>query len=63
VLRDGAPVEVPVSVGVVDGSRVEVESAALNAGDVVITDAISRADRAESKKARAQAQASGKSLF
>ncbi|HET6148312.1 MAG TPA: efflux RND transporter periplasmic adaptor subunit [Polyangia bacterium] len=65
VLRDGALVEVPVSVGVVDGSRVEVESAALNAGDVVITDAISRADRAESRKGRAQAQAqaSSKPLF
>ena len=63
VLRDGAPAEVPVSVGVVDGSRVEVESAALREGDVVITDAIARADRAESKKSRTQAQASSKSLF
>ena len=63
VLRDGVPAEVPVTVGVVDGSRVEVEAAALHEGDVVITDAVSRADHAESKKSRAQAQGSSKSLF
>jgi HlyD family secretion protein len=49
VLRGDRLTEVPVEVGVTDGSKVEVRSGGLNEGDVVITDAISRAERAEAK--------------
>ena len=60
---DGALAEVPVVVGVVDGARVEVESPALKEGDVVITDAVTRADRAEAKRARKEGSGAGKALF
>jgi HlyD family secretion protein len=38
VLRDGAPVAVPVSVGASDGKRTEVSAAGLKEGDAVIVD-------------------------
>jgi HlyD family secretion protein len=38
VLRDGAPVALPVSVGASDGKRTEVSAAALKEGDSVIVD-------------------------
>ena len=60
---DGALTEVPVVAGVVDGARVEVESPSLKAGDVVITDAVTRADRAEAKRARNQGSGASKALF
>jgi HlyD family secretion protein len=60
---DGALTEVSVVAGVVDGARVEVESPSLNAGDVVIIDAVTRADRAEAKRARNQSSGASKSLF
>lgn len=44
VLRDGAPVEVPVTIGASDGSRTSVTSAALAEGDLVITDQIGGAN-------------------
>ena len=50
--RGGTPVEVPVEVGVADGSRVELTSGDLQEGDVLITDAITKADRAEAKKSK-----------
>jgi HlyD family secretion protein len=40
VLRDGAPVAVPVTPGVSDGRRTEVESPDLREGDAVITDQV-----------------------
>jgi HlyD family secretion protein len=40
VLRDEAPVAVPIRVGVTDGSITEVTSGALKPGDPVITDTI-----------------------
>ncbi len=49
--------------GVVDGARVEVDSPSLKEGDVVITDAVSRADRADSKHARNQGSGASKALF
>jgi len=52
VLRDDRTVEVPVTVGVADGSRVEITGGALKEGDVLITDAISKAERAEGKKSK-----------
>jgi HlyD family secretion protein len=60
---DGTLTEVPVVAGVVDGARVEVESPVLKPGDVVITDAITRADRAETKRARNQGSGTSKALF
>jgi HlyD family secretion protein len=48
-LRGERPVEVPVHIGVADGSRVEVVDGDLREGDVLITDAVSRGDRAEAK--------------
>jgi HlyD family secretion protein len=64
VLHGAVPTEVKVSVGVVDGTRVEVESSQLKPGDLVITDAITKADRAEAKQARKQAGGGAtKSLF
>jgi HlyD family secretion protein len=52
VLRGDRPVETPVQVGVADGSRVEVTAGDLHEGDVLITDAISKAERAEAKKTK-----------
>jgi HlyD family secretion protein len=57
VLRNERPAEVPVTVGVADGSRVEVAAGELREGDVLITDAISKADfkaeaKADGKKAK-----------
>jgi HlyD family secretion protein len=49
VLRGDRLAEIAVEVGVTDGSKVEVRSGGLNEGDVVITDAVSRAERAEAK--------------
>ena len=49
-LRGERPVEVPVTVGVADGTRVEVTGGQLQEGDVLITDAITKAERAEGKK-------------
>jgi HlyD family secretion protein len=49
-LRGERPVEVPVTVGVADGTRVELTGGQLHEGDVLITDAISKAERAEGKK-------------
>jgi HlyD family secretion protein len=43
VLRDGVPVEVPVTPGVSDGRRTEVDSAQLREGDAVITDQVASA--------------------
>jgi HlyD family secretion protein len=63
VLHGATPSEVPVTVGVVDGTRVEVESPALKEGDLVITDAINKTDRAEAKRARSQSGGSGKSAL
>lgn len=40
VLRDGAPVEVPVTIGATDGSHTAVTSDALAEGDLVITEQI-----------------------
>ena len=60
---DGKLAEVPVVVGVVDGARVEVDSPSLKEGDVVITDAVTRADRAETKRARKEGSGAGKALF
>jgi nucleoside phosphorylase len=50
-------------VGVVDGARVEVDSPSLKEGDVVITDAVSRADHAETKRARKDGSGASKALF
>ncbi len=68
VLRaGGALAEVPVVVGVVDGARVEVEpemeSNQVKEGDIVITDAVSKADHAEAKRARNQVAGATKALF
>ena len=52
VLRGDRLAEVPLEVGVTDGSKVEVRSGELAEGDVVITDAISKSDRAEAKGKR-----------
>jgi HlyD family secretion protein len=52
VLRGEQPVEVPVEVGVADGSRVEVTAGDLHEGDMLITDAVSKAERAEAKKGK-----------
>jgi HlyD family secretion protein len=63
ILRNGALAEIPVVIGVADGSHVEVESPELAEGDVVITDAIGRSERAEAKRAKAQAAGATKNLF
>jgi len=60
---NGALAEMPVVVGVVDGARVEVDSPSLKEGDVVITDAVSRADRAATKRARKEGTGASKALF
>jgi len=49
LLRDNALSEVAVDVGVVDGNRVEVRTDRLSEGDVVVTDAIDKTERAETK--------------
>jgi HlyD family secretion protein len=50
VLQGDRPVEVPVTVGVADGSRVELTGGQVQEGDVLVTDAISKTERAEAKK-------------
>jgi HlyD family secretion protein len=57
VLRDERPVEVAVTVGIADGGGVEVTGGELREGDVVVTDAVSRSERAQAK---AEARADGK---
>ncbi len=52
VLRGDRLAEVPLEVGVTDGSKVEVRSGELAEGDVVITDAINKSDRADAKGKR-----------
>jgi len=52
VLRDERPVEVRVGLGVADGSRVEVTAGPLREGDLIITDAVGPAERAEAKKVK-----------
>jgi HlyD family secretion protein len=49
VLRGDRLAEVAVEVGVADGSKVEVRSGGLQEGDVVVTDAVSKAERADAK--------------
>jgi HlyD family secretion protein len=49
VLRGDALSQVPIDVGVVDGNRVEVRAGELADGDVVVTDAVNKEDRAEVK--------------
>ena len=39
----------PIEVGVTDGSKIEVTKGALAEGDVVVTDAIDKRERAEAK--------------
>jgi HlyD family secretion protein len=56
-------IEIPVEIGVSDGSRVEVSSPDLKEGDVVITDAITRAEHAEAKRNKGQLGATSKTLF
>jgi HlyD family secretion protein len=41
--------EVPIEVGVSDGSKIEVTKGALAEGDVVVTDAVDKRERAEAK--------------
>jgi HlyD family secretion protein len=48
VLRGDRPVEVKVGIGIADGSQVEVTSGELHEHDVLVTDAVSKAERAES---------------
>jgi multidrug efflux pump subunit AcrA (membrane-fusion protein) len=49
VLRGEGLHEVPIEVGVSDGSKIEVTKGALAEGDVVVTDAIDKRERAEAK--------------
>jgi HlyD family secretion protein len=49
VLHGDALAQVPIDVGVVDGNRVEVRAGELADGDVVVTDAVNKEDRAEVK--------------
>jgi HlyD family secretion protein len=49
VLHDHAVREVPIEVGVSDGSRIEVTKGELDEGDFVVTDAIDKRERAEAK--------------
>jgi HlyD family secretion protein len=49
VLRGDALTVVPIDVGVVDGNRVEVRGGELAEGDVVVTDAVNKEERAEGK--------------
>jgi HlyD family secretion protein len=55
-LRSDRLLEIPVHIGVADGSRVEVVDGDLREGDVLVTDAVGRGERseakAESKKAK-----------
>jgi HlyD family secretion protein len=62
-LRGGALVEIPVTVGVADGSNVEVSAPDLAEGDVVVTDAVGRAEHSEAKRMKAQAGAATKGFF
>jgi HlyD family secretion protein len=49
VLNGQAVREVPVEVGVSDGSKVEITKGELAEGDIVVTDAIDKRERAEAK--------------
>ncbi len=49
VLRGEGVREVPIEVGVTDGSKIEVTKGALAEGDLVVTDAIDKRERAEAK--------------
>ena len=49
VLRQDRLSEIPVELGVADGSKVEVRGGALAEGDFVVTDAIDKSERAEAK--------------
>ena len=49
VLHGDALTQVPIDVGVVDGTRVEVRGGELADGDVVVTDAVNKEERAEGK--------------
>jgi HlyD family secretion protein len=48
-LREGRLVPVPIETGVADGSLVEVRGGELAEGDTVVTDALDKNDRAETK--------------
>jgi HlyD family secretion protein len=54
VLRGDRPVEVKIGIGIADGSQVEITSGELHEHDVLVTDAVSKAERAEngSKKSK-----------
>jgi HlyD family secretion protein len=49
VLRGEALAEVPIDIGVTDGNRVEVRDGELADGDLVVTDAVNKEERAEAK--------------
>jgi len=49
VLREDRLSEVPIEIGVADGSKVEVRGGELAEGDVVVTDALDKAERADAK--------------
>jgi HlyD family secretion protein len=49
VLRGDRLAEVQIAIGVTDGSKVEVRSGGLAEGDVVLTDAVNKNERAEGK--------------
>jgi HlyD family secretion protein len=49
VLRGERLAEVPIELGVADGSKVEVRAGELAEGDTVVTDAINKSERAEAK--------------
>jgi multidrug efflux pump subunit AcrA (membrane-fusion protein) len=48
-LRNDRLVAVPIEVGVTDGSNVEVRAGELAEGDVIVTDALDKNERAEAK--------------
>jgi HlyD family secretion protein len=48
-LRNERLVAVPIEVGVADGSNVEVKGGELAEGDVIVTDALDKNERAEAK--------------
>ncbi len=48
-LRNDRLVAVPIEVGVTDGSNVEVRAGELTEGDVIVTDALDKNERAEAK--------------
>ena len=49
MLHGQAVREVPIEVGISDGSKIEITKGELAEGDVVVTDAIDKRERAEAK--------------